>query len=315
MSQETKGSHIHYLSLNTQGLRDKLKRGRLLQWMKHQHTHIAFLQETHFTKDIENTLLNEFENWDAFHSFGETNSKGCTILINKTLSCSIIDQCTDINGRYLLINIELFENNFTLLNIYSPNNKKARNLFYQEISETLLNKSQGVKIIGGDHNDTLTQYDRIYRCINDKPKTVPVTNLKSLIKSHNVIDIWRHLNKGKNQYTWKRKNGIEKSRIDFWLIEDSLLPLILSTDIRPALIQHTDHMAISLKLNVPCKRGKGFWKFNNNLLKDNEYIKHLTGIINSISNIEIANNSNNQTKWELCKIEIREFSIKYAIKN
>ena len=42
-----------------------------------------------------------------------------------------------------------------------------------------------------------------------------------LIKDFKLIDIWRNVNTNKLQYTWKRKNRLEKSRIDFWLIEFS----------------------------------------------------------------------------------------------
>ena len=57
------------------------------------------------------------------------------------------------------------------------------------------------------------------------------------------------MNQSKIQFTWKRKNVYNKSRIDMWLIENNIGPLILNADIRPANIKYTDHLAISIKIN------------------------------------------------------------------
>ena len=309
MSQRNNNSNIHIVSLNTQGLADRIKRARLIQWVKQQQANIVFLQETHFSSQMVNDINNQFDAWDNYHSFGTTNSRGCTIMISRQVSYRLIDTFCDNNGRFILLNIELFENTFTLLNIYSPNDKKLRNSFYREISDLLVNSSQGVKIVGGDHNDILNHNDRVYKSNNNKPKYVPVTNLKKLIKSHKLIDIWKNMNHGKSQYTWRRKNSVEKSRIDYWLVEENLIPLILFSDIRPALIQHTDHMAISLKLKTPNKRGKGFWKLNNSYLSDPDYVTKITNIIKTVKSLKIENQ---QTIWEICKIEVRDFSINFA---
>ena len=130
-----------------------------------------------------------------------------------------------------------------------------------------------------------------------------------MIKLHKLIDIWKHINKDKCQYTWRRKNSVEKSRIDFWLTDKTLTPLIFHTDIRPALIQYTDHMAISLKLAIPNERGKGFWKLNNDHLNDLDYGNNICNIIRKNDKIKM---NSHQTKWEICKLEIRDYSIEYA---
>ena len=105
------------------------------------------------------------------------------------------------------------------------------------------------------------------------------SNLVKLIKDFKLLDIWRNLNKNKLQYTWKRKNGLEKSRIDFWLIEDSFRPIVISSDIRPAQIKSTYHMAISLKLQLHSIQGAGYWKMNNSFLSDQNYINLIQNVI------------------------------------
>ena len=130
-----------------------------------------------------------------------------------------------------------------------------------------------------------------------------------MINRFKLVDIWRNLHSNRQQYTWRRKNNIEKSRIDIWLIDENIVPLVYSTDIRPALIQYTDHLAISLKIKLPTKRGPGFWKLNNSYIEDKLYQENIVKII---KNCLALDNQSFQTKWEVCKYQIKEFSIKYS---
>jgi exodeoxyribonuclease-3 len=296
---------IHLISLNTQGLRDKAKRLRLLQWLNQQRANIVFLQETHFTRDIEYVVKLEFSEWSLFHSYGERASRGCSIMIRKHLVFDILDFDYDTSGRYVFLNVELTNSIYTFMNIYASNNKKARKLFFNNISKILTEKAQGLKIIGGDFNEVLGKIDRVSNTLFlDSSK-----HLQSLIKSHNLKDIWRIKNKDNKQYTWRRKNSIEKSRIDFWLIEEILLSCVLQSDIRPALIKSTDHLAISLKLRPLSKRGPGYWKLNNTYLEDDGFINNISAVINSFNDLNLHSH---RLKWELCKNEIKEKSIAFA---
>jgi len=170
------------------------------------------------------------------------------------------------------MSIDIKTNIYTLLNIYAPNEKKSRNVFFDTLSELLIQNAQGVKVIGGDFNEINDQIDR--KTIS-KSKITLNTHLKNLIKNNKLTDIWRVINPSKLHFTWRRKNKTEMSLIDFWLIDSNIVPLVYSTDIRPAIIQTTDHMAISIKLKLPGSRGPGFWKLNNSLLSDTGYIVFL----------------------------------------
>ena len=119
-------NHVHLISLNVQGLRDKSKRLRLNQWLFHQKSDITLLQETHFTNDLVQTLTDEFVEWNLYHSFGESNCRGVSILIKKQLEVNIIDSKYDNDGRYYFMNIETCDNTFSILNAYAPNDRKLR---------------------------------------------------------------------------------------------------------------------------------------------------------------------------------------------
>ena len=299
---------IHITSLNCQGLRDKHKRERLKQYMLTQKADIFFIQETHFTHELMPIINNEFIDWKFYNSYGNNKSRGCSILFKKSLNCDITHFILDSKGRYILINIVIDSTPYCLINIYACNDKVSRNSFFESLTNVIEDNSEGMLILGGDFNDTLNLNDRIGKHIA-KNKTVKTLN--TLINRFTLIDIWRKNNTHSSQYTWKRKNSIEKSRIDFWLIGTNLVPLVSSTDIRPACIQYTDHQAISLKIIKSVDRGPGYWKLNNSYLNDKKYIEIIS---NTIEKYKTSHYMNPQIKWELLKNEIKEKSIKYAKK-
>ena len=93
-----------------------------------------------------------------------------------------------------------------------------------------------------------------------------------------------------------------KSKIHFWLTDWNMITQISSCDIRPAAIESTDHMAISIKIKIPCKRGPGYWKFNNTLLNNKLYTKQVEIILNNFKYLQ----ADHKCKWELCKIDIKQ---------
>ena len=79
---------------------------------------------------------------------------------------------------------------FTLINIYAPNNMKKRNTFFKQVDRFINEHSIGQIIPAGDYNDILSKIET--KKINQSRKfDKPVHNLKSMIKSHKLIDIWR----------------------------------------------------------------------------------------------------------------------------
>ena len=308
MANQNKKDIIHVVSVNTQGLKNSSKRARLHEWIKQQKCSIVLIQETHFTADMDILLKQEFCQWTVINSYGNNTSRGCSTLILNSLNHEILNYNIDTSGRFVIINLQVDKCIYTIINVYAPNDQRLRNIFFNSIGNLIKEVALGLIILGGDQNQILESRDRYSKSNNTNPKN---TNLHKLIKTLNLIDIWREINKSKTQFTWKRRNNSEKSRIDFWLIDSNLRPAIHSTDIRPAQIRFTDHMAISLKINKLLKSGPGYWKLNNSFLTDRDYIN----MINSTIDICLEQNkyANAQVLWDLCKICIKENSIKFSI--
>ena len=73
----------------------------------------------------------------------------------------------------------------------------------------------------------------------------------------------------------------------------------------------TDHKLIMLEHQSNQKRGPGFWKFNNSLLEDDEFITGIKNVyLNKIQEwVEI---SDLRMKRDLIKFEIQNYSIKFS---
>merc|ERR1712059_156235 len=95
-----------------------------------------------------------------------------------------------------------------------------------------------------------------------------------------LIDIWRVKNPEKVRYTWRRKRPLIQSRLDRFYISDTMQYNISQADILPGIL--SDHSAIILSIkptNSFSQKGPNFWKFNNSLLKNENFAKGLTTFI------------------------------------
>ena len=118
----------------------------------------------------------------------------------------------------------------------------------------------------------------------------------------------------------------KQSRLDFFLVHDSIFQFVTNADIIPG--DSTDHSAIILKLKLHESergRGKGYWKFNNSLIKDKKYVDQIKNLIQevkqtyainmqkeNISNEDILFNIKDQLFLETLLMMIRGHTIKYS---
>jgi len=73
---------LHTCSINTNGLQQPEKRQRLIQWSKQQQCNILLMEETHFSQNVLNQLMQDFEG-SLCQSNGTSNSRGVAIWIKE----------------------------------------------------------------------------------------------------------------------------------------------------------------------------------------------------------------------------------------
>jgi hypothetical protein len=114
------------------------------------------------------------------------------------------------------------------------------------------------------------------------------------------------MNENKRGFTWRRLNPNRKqSRLDYFLISSSLANFATNSSIVPGY--RSDHSGISLTLQFSKNdRGKGYWKFNNSLLKDENYISLFKTVLNNLVNLHKINQNVNNDSYENIILDIND---------
>ena len=127
-----------------------------------------------------------------------------------------------------------------------------------------------------------------------------------------ICVIFRIRNPQERRFTWRNKNPFKQRRLDFFLISDSIQQLVVDSKIIPSA--HTDHSAIVLNVSPTNEgqRGRSYWKFNNSLLDDNDFIEGLRQKI-QVYFLESSEASTPNARWDYIKYRMRQFSKKFSI--
>ena len=298
------------ISLNVRGLRNSTKRSCMFTFLKDQNATIYFLQETYSEPNDESFWKNEWGG-EMFFSHGTRHSKGTCILLNPVIEDSKIkNSLSDNSGRIVLINLILNGLELSLCNIYAPNEQAEQLRFIEELNNHLIDQSElTTLIIGGDWNCTLTK--------KDKKGGLPwrPTGFRNLILTtmdiFDLVDIQRFKHPNINKYSYVSKALKMRSRIDFFLVAKNLTKYVQKVDIQSSIAPDHKTVFLSLHWTKVVPRGPGFWKFNNTLLEDNNYVEQMrqkySGFREKYKYIQ-----DKRMYWELLKMEIRCFTISFA---
>ena len=139
-----------------------------------------------------------------------------------------------------------------------------------------------------------------------------ILQIEHLINLYDLSDIWRRRNPDTERFTWRNKSSKIQVRLDVFLISNDLSSDVQSCSIVNA--PESDHSTITLHLKSESllqPKGPSFWKFNNSLLEDCEYVDKLREEVPLFKN-KYSDVQNASLKWDLIKMEIRGFTIKFA---
>ena len=114
---------LNLFCLNCRGLRERHKRQAVFTFLKHKGSGIFLLQETHSDISGEPMWNNEWES-KIFFSHGQPNSRGVAVLVSRDIDLTINNCDKDDFGRYLLIDCEIKNNRYILVNLYAPTTDK-----------------------------------------------------------------------------------------------------------------------------------------------------------------------------------------------
>ena len=156
-----------------------------------------------------------------------------------------------------------------IINIYGPNKDDPN--FYRVVAEKIQVSDHDYLIWCGDFNMTLLNFVSI-----NNPKARGVVN--SLIEETNRVDLFRFCHPDTKRYTWRKKNPLKQARLDYILVSTCFTDMIDSVNIKPGY--RSDHSMVEFTFLISnFERGRGTWKFNNSLLKDQKYLTLINNCI------------------------------------
>ena len=242
-------------------------------------------------------------NGEEISSFriGQSNARGVAILINTNTQAKVEKVHSDTQGRHLVARVLYQETEFILTNIYAPNNDEPE--FFVNVFENGKSQHENL-IVVGDYNVVINNnLDRKgEQCNNEKSCEI----LKTVCDNNCLADVWRNRNPGVLRYSYYRKKPrITGSRIDYGLVSAGIESKIASCFYIPCSL--SDHSAFFMSLMFQKEsRGTGFWKFNNSLLQNPDFINDMSNHLELI--ITKHADRDDKDKWELIKFQIANFA-------
>lgn len=228
------------VTLNVNGMRVKRKRAIVNNLLRNDTVDIFLLQETHLTeKELKNELQKEnlIKKYNIFcASCNDKNRCGVATLIKKAIPFQFKLKKTDPEGRYVIVEGA----SLTLANIYGPNKHDPK--FFIDVFLNL-NKTKNI-IMAGDFNTVSPMDSSVPRHRQKKTK-----ELKNYMEEYGLFDSWRMRNPNVKEYTHKSARWKTFSRIDFFLVSDSLMQHITGNEIHGVNI--SDHAPVSLTIQFP----------------------------------------------------------------
>ena len=253
---------------------DIVKRNQFFEHIFKSKPDILCLTDTRFSEQIHNLIKNETNYYCYFNSLS-SNSRGVAVLVNKRSCLKIEVDVIDNEGNLLWLKCEFDNQKFLLGVLYGPNDDSPE--FFENIFTHYTNSGFINCILTGDFNVTLN-HDIDNYGYNSPRNPRARRSLNNLMGNYGFIDAFRCLNPNKRLFTWIRKGGPQRARLDMFLLTESLRPFIQSQSTFPAF--RSDHSPIILAIDFSqFVRGKGVWKHNSELLKDIEYVNAINHTI------------------------------------
>ena len=300
-------------SFNCNGLKTSpRKRLQVFKWLKKYYKGVVMLQETHSIKKIEKTWERALgKQYVSYYSHSKAGKSGVMTFIPKRLEKNVVYQWNDDEGRFLVIQLDINNKIYTLINLYAPtqNHPQAQLDFLDNLEKLIIKFENSTFIIAGDYNIALNPKLDRWKPKNLKPSPAAV-KLLNLCEMYNLVDIWRLRNPTAKRFTWRRKNPLQQSRIDLFCISDTLAYETSTTDINPGFCSDHSIITLHIKDTESQKRGRGYWKLNNSLLKDKEYIQLINTALNNYrEDVTI----DPRLEWDVIKMIVRRETVRHSI--
>ena len=265
------------LSLNVNGLNDRLKRTALVDWLKCIKVDVACLQETNAPSH------ESIRKWFANSGFRVVSSSisakrcGTALLIREPYSVTKVIH--DDGGCFVQALVDLGDDQLSFVSLYAPNKNPERNSFFASITG-LIDLSRPTFVFG-DFNSVLDSgLDR--KRHPSFPGSASAASqesgvaLQSLLSYTQTYPVWRTLHPTQMAYSWTHGSGKFASLIDMVWAPTCLEQTTKECEYHPSFFSDHQSLLVKFSLLEQIATGPGVWKFNCSLLDDTEYCDLVT---------------------------------------
>ena len=271
----------------------------MLSHLKSLSADIIFLQETHIRPTEQGRLRSPWISYIYQSSFS-SKARGVAILIRKTIPFIFESMSTDPAGRFVLVTGSINSVPLALLNIYAPNFDCPD--FFCRVFDLVDSHSSRNIIIGGDFNCYLDpQADRSSSKPAPPLKSIPTVN--NLMKSLDLVDIWRLQHPSDRQYSFFSPVHGSFSRIDYFLVDARLISKVDNSTYHSILV--SDHAPLAININFDLNICHYNWKFSPALLSDKKFCEYLSNKIADFLQCNDTGEVSDSILWETFKVVVR----------
>ena len=269
-------SKITFLGCNARGFRGFVKQQEMLQHFDLFKPTIIAISDSRFCEESENLLRNSCKDYHVYCCNYLSNARGTMILIRKSAPIVVNDISRDDNGNRLTLNLKFYDKTIAVTAVYSPNLENVN--FVKDTFANNFDNTDIFHVLLGDFNNAPNvemDYNENYKT-NRNPNTRIALN--DAIDTYSCVDTFRHLNPDSKRYSWKGEGRDQEARLDLAFCSANMIPFLTSAEIKDSVRSDHDLTLTSFDFHKVA-RGPGCWKFDNAMLKDNDFCKRIETVI------------------------------------
>jgi len=303
---------ITFLTLNVNGLSDRIKRNRIFNTLEMMDVNIIFLQETHVScQNVASKYASEWKGLSFWSVTSITASCGVAVLFKRDITVSVNLINIDPQGRFCKIHCTIDSNYYQLINIYCPNLVSDRLLFLDTILKLV--DRDIVTVLAGDFNfveDPLLDKNggSTSNAYKDKSSRMALNKIKFKFK---LIDVYRVTNPTGREVTFTYSQGQVGTRLDRIYISEKKQSNLRNINI--INVANCDHLAVTTTLS-PTEperpRGVGYWKCNVKTLDDEHFQADLKSAYAALQ----QQYDGTTDWWEGCKAAFKRLIITHSVR-
>ena len=185
-----------------------------------------------------------------FFSHGSNHSRGVIVMFKPGITFVVEKTLIDEGGRYVIIKGKCQGEKLILGSVYFPtrNKENAQCDFLSDLNKIICSvfSQEYSLIIGGDFN-VIMNHNLDYMGASNVSKSKYRDSLLDFLDKLDLIDVWRKRHPNKKEFTFRQKQPLVQSRLDYIFISSKVDKLIRKSEILPSVTP--DHAGVRIEFN------------------------------------------------------------------